>query len=215
MKKLNPAGKNDSSSPYDRILKENLVPLIPVIMKKVLHIEVERMEYLPMTKQQKTREREPDFACLIWNERFPGGAVFHLEFETSAKALPLYRRRMLDYYAIFYQKTGKPILQNLLFFGSGKPGVKNEVNHPNLSFRFPVFYLSEVSYTEFIDSEKSEEVILSILANFLGEKPEDIVTQVIARIAWLQRNNKLELQRLTQQLEVISQLRNLQSEITK
>ena len=63
-----------------------------------------------------------------------------------------------------------------------------------------------------LNSDKLEEVILAILADFEGEKDETIIETIFEKLKTLQAQNSLQKKTVIQ-LEVLSNLRDLQTKI--
>ena len=115
----------------------------------------------------------------------------------------------LEYFGIEYRKFGLPVFQFLVYLPESKPkNIKGAIELENLSFRYAVICLSEISYREFIYSDVPEEVVLSILANPDGENREDIIRMILERLVKL-KGDSLATRKFLRQLEILSQLRNL------
>lgn len=65
-----------------------------------------------------------------------------------------------------------PVKQFVIFLGADKPTMPTQLDRERLHFSYPLISLSELDYHIFLNSDKPEEIILSILANFVGEKSE-------------------------------------------
>ena len=78
-----------------------------------------------------------------------------------------------------------------------------------LKFRFSLVSLSTLDYHIFLNSDKPEEVILGILANFAGENPENALRQILVRVKETTTGD-FSLNRYFNQLRVLAQLRNLE-----
>ncbi len=104
MKKQKRPSKIEANK-FDKIFKENLDDLLPVILRRILGLKVDNLEYLPISKVQTTIEREPDFLCKVFNEKYRQGAVIHIEFESSWRSEIPYQ--MHEKHGIFYRKSGQ------------------------------------------------------------------------------------------------------------
>lgn len=83
-----------------------------------------------------------------------------------------------------------------------------------MKFEFQLIAFSQLDYALFLKSEKPEEILLAILADFKQQNPEAVVRQVIDRIDKTAQGD-FSLKRYFQQLRVLAQLRNLQTQIDK
>ena len=197
--------KKRQSAQYDKIFKENIEAVISSIMQNVLEITAVSMEELP-DDIQHTKERKPDTLKKITDDK---GNTFILQIEFQVKDEPEMVYRMLEYYAMLERKYKLPIEQFVIFLGSEKPKMSNMLDNKRVKFNFSLVTLSELDYHIFLNSDKPEEIILGILANFKGENPENALKQIIHRIEETTKGD-FSLKRYFNQLRVLAQLRNLE-----
>jgi hypothetical protein len=119
--------------------------------------------------------------------------------------------RMLEYYALMFRKHNLRLKQVVFYIGEGKAKMGTKINHDDLNFEFSLVNVQEIAYTDFINSDKPEEVILAILANFQNKKPEKVIESILKRIIDITEPN-LEQLKYVRQLEVLSLLRDLEEE---
>lgn len=119
--------------------------------------------------------------------------------------------RMLDYYGMLERKYKLPVKQFVIFLGSDKPTMPTELDRERLKFSYPLVSLSTLDYHIFLNSNKPEEIILGVLANFKGENPEYALKQILIRIKETSKGD-FSLNRYFNQLRVLAQLRKLESE---
>lgn len=79
----------------------------------------------------------------------------------------------------------------------------------HIKFDFSLITLFELDYHIFLNSNKPEEIILGILANFRGENPDNAPKQILVRIKETTKG-EFSLNRYFNQLRVLAQLRNLE-----
>ena len=212
IRKLKPMAKKhklsnkEEGNQYDKIIKENILSLIPALLKRVVGLKAFRVADLPVIKLQTTLEREPDFLKLVYDDNFPEGRIMQLEFESGNETYM--NMRMLEYCSIIYRKFKKPVEQHLIFLGEKPSSMKSTINFLGLSYAFKIHNLSEISYTIFINSNEPEEVILSILANRDDLSTIQIIKLILRRLVQL-KGDSLATQKFIKQLEIISKLRNL------
>ena len=193
------------SAQYDKIFKENIEAVISSIMENVLEIKAVSMEELP-DDIQHTKERKPDVLKKITDTK---GDTFILQIEFQVKDEPEMVYRMLEYYGMLERKYRTPIRQFVIFLGSDNPKMSTELDRKRLKFSYPLVSLSTLDYHIFLNSDKPEEIILSILANFKGENPENALRQILVRIKETTKGD-FSLSRYFNQLRVLAQLRNLE-----
>ncbi len=116
---------------------------------------------------------------------------------------------MLEYYSNFYSQYRLPVKQFVIFVGRGKPSMPTSIEHPDLRFGYRLIVLNEVDYETFVNSDKPEEIILAILANFKGESAVSVIRTIVNNLVRHARNNR-SLHKYITQLEILSTLRNLQ-----
>jgi len=212
MAKRKPSNNKQEGNQYDKIIKENILSLIPALLKRVLGFEDYQLEDLPVIKLQTTIEREPDFLKLLYDKQFPKGRILQIEFETGNETYM--EMRMLEYCSIIYRKFKKPVEQHLIFMGSKPSTMKTKIEFLDLSYQYKCHNLCEISYKRFIDSDQPEEVLLSILADKDDVEPRAIIQLILKRLVQL-KGDSIATRKFVKQLEIISKLRNLQELTTK
>ena len=191
---------------YDKIFKENLEEIFLPLAKRLLGIESDRMIEIP-DDLQVTKELFPDFLKKVLHDINEKDFILHLEFQ-SADDYGM-AKRMLNYYSMLFDRYDLPVMQQVFYLGKGKSKMRNSLLHNNLNFNFGIVSFNSIPYQEFIDSDIPEEMILAILADFTNEKPEKIIRKLLEKIDSLDKGTFYK-QRIVNQLEVISGLRNLQ-----
>lgn len=81
-----------------------------------------------------------------------------------------------------------------------------------MQFNFLLISFFELDYQFFLHSERPEEVVLSILADFKANTTEKALGQIIQRIEETAKGDFL-LRKYFKQLRVLSQLRNLEDQL--
>jgi len=191
-------------SQYDRIFKENIEAVIPALMQKVLGITAVESEELP-DDVLHTKERKPDVLKKITDEK---GSIFilQIEFQLADEAEMVYR--MAEYFIMLERKYKLPVQQYVLFIGAASPKMPTRLFRERLRFDFPLITFAELDYQLFLKSDRPEEVVLSILADFRQQDPDIIIEQIVQRVREV-TEGEFALKRYFQQLRVLAQLRNL------
>jgi len=191
---------------YDRIIQENIYPLISGLLPRFFGKNFTVKEFLPR-KLQITLEKETDFIAIV--EEIPTAQryVVHVEFQATNDMDMLARMQL--YKAIIYHKTNLNVLQLVVYIGDDKPTMKTKHDDGICYFEYSLIWTKDISYHDFLSSEKPEEVLFAILANFQESDGERVVSQIIERLRELVSEKK-SLQRYLVQLEVFSNLRDLQ-----
>ena len=199
------SNQRPQSNQYDKIFKENIEAVISSIMKNVLKINAVSMEELP-DDIQHTKERKPDVLKKITDNQ-GNTFVLQIEFQVSDEAEMVYR--MAEYFIMLERKFKLTVRQFVIFLGTNPPKMPTQLESERMKFSFPLVVISEIDYLVFLNSNKPEEVILSILANFKEENPENVLKKIIQRIEETTKGD-FSLSRYFNQLRVLAQLRNIE-----
>ena len=194
------------SNEYDKIIKENLQSLIEPLIRKVLALEVTRVEALT-TKLQYTLEREADFLQKITTV---DGRVFalHIEFQTANDRLM--PERMLQYCGLIYRVYHLPVLQYVFYVGKGKLTMVDVLPMPHFEYRYELIDLRSFSYRTFLESTNPNEVVLAILCDFERDDQTLAVSEILRKLKELNFSG-LQLQQHIRQLEVLAKIKDLQT----
>lgn len=201
--------KTGLNQEYDKILKESIKKALPALLQKLCGLKARNIVALPTTLTQ-TKERRMDYVFRIVADKPSKDEIVHIEFQ--AKNEKLVPKRMFEYYDWLFQEYDSPIRQFVFYIGEGKMRMKNVITHPNLSFRFTIINFNELDVNIFLNSDKPEEVILSILCHFPKEDAPKIIRQIIENIHKIETDSN-ELQKFAYQLRLLSNIRKLQPEV--
>ena len=177
---------------YDKIFKENIEALILPLAHKVLNLEIFRFEDIP-DKLQRTIEREPDFLKIVMNESGKRDYILQMEFQTADEPKMIYR--MLEYSAFLRRKYELTVKQFVFYIGQKRSSMQTEYADDVLSFKFNLVSIRDIPYQIFLNSDKIEEVILSILGDFENDKPETIIAKILKKLTSL-ATEKIILERV-------------------
>ena len=192
---------------YDRIIKENSEFLIPIIAQW-FGIDLSRTESLK-DKMQRTLEAEADFCVKVLHDNPENDYIFHFEAQTT----PYYSRyRGLFYRAFFSYTYNLPVRQVVAYVGDEKHYIVPKLEELGLAYEFHFVDFHHRSYREFFYKNTPEEIITAIICDLEGEDPEKIIIEILEKIQTFERHraNKCIIQ-----LQIISNLRNLQSLVIK
>lgn len=192
------------SQDYDKIFREVFKDIFPAVAQKVLGIPAGAYKPLPVDLQY-TSEREAD---QVWEVTPPGGPPFvvHCEFQSSNDKQML--SRMLLYYGFLYYQRKLPIQQYVIYVGRDRLQMDFELKANRLTYSYQLIDLRDFPYQTFLESDRSQEVLLAILADFGGEPAGLIAEKIIIRLEELSTGT-LELSQRSLQLVRLAVLRNL------
>ena len=191
---------------YDKIFKENIEAMYLSLSEKLLDMKLSQTEDV-VVDLHRTVERKPDFLKKVIGSEKEDPFLLHIEIQTADDSEMLYR--MCEYHAMLLRKFKIKIVQLVFYFGKGLSKMKNAYSDGNNSYSFQLFSIQSISYKTFLASDKPEELLLAVLADFEKEAPEDILKLLFSRVKVL-ANETFTLDKFVSQLEILSKLRNLE-----
>lgn len=200
--------KKHQSSQYDKIFKENIEAVISSIMQNVLEITAVYVEELP-DDIQHTKERKPDVLKKVTNIK---GDTFVLQIEFQVANDDEMAHRMHEYKAMLMRKYQIDIYQYVIFLGKGQPKMETRLKNIGLTFEYNLLAINSIDYKIFLKSNRPEEIVLSVLANFDKETPENALKRIISRLEETTKGD-LALKRYFKQLRILAQLRKLEQKL--
>lgn len=200
--------KKRQSSQYDKIFKENIEAVISSIMENVLEITAVYVEELP-DDIQHTKERKPDVLKKVTDTK---GETFILQIEFQVANDDEMVHRMLDYKAMLIRKYQLPTYQYVIFLGKGQPKMETHLINVGLAFEYNLLAINSIDYKMFLKSNRPEEIVLSVLANFDKDTPEYALKRIILRLEET-TGGDLALKRYFKQLRILAQLRKLEQKL--
>ena len=122
--------------------------------------------------------------------------------------------RMLEYAALLTRRYELPVRQYVCYIGEGTARMNTRLSHEHVQFEFMVRNVSEIAYSDFLDTDQSEEALLAILGDLTGADVDDVIGQIV-RVLYKLASGELEREKFLRQLEILSKLRNLQEQTIK
>jgi predicted transposase/invertase (TIGR01784 family) len=203
----NSGGIAGQSKLYDKIIKENIREVLPVLVKEILGINIISREDLPESLQH-TRETVPDQLSKITDDK---GETYILHIEWQSKDDPSMDHRMLNYRAMLRKKYGLTVKQYVIFLGSPKSTMPYIIDEENLKFNYNLISLRQYSHKLFLNSSLPEQKIMAIFGNFENERPVDVIKEILVGIEQ-EADGEINCQRYKEQLRALIQLRKLGKE---
>jgi len=204
------SAQKQEGNKFDKILKENFEVVLPPFLERYFGLNIVEFEKLD-TKLQTTIEKETDFIRIVTTaegERF----ILHIEFQAKNETDMIYRIK--EYDGIIQRKYQLEIRHYVIFLGAGNMTMRTRL-HENEVFRgFEVLSLNELNYDDFLASQIPEEIIFAILCDFKGEQPEKIVRSIFTKLQAVSGHPN-KLQKFVRQLQMLSQLCNLDDIVDK
>jgi predicted transposase/invertase (TIGR01784 family) len=191
---------------YDKIFKENIEAMYLSLSEKLLDMKLSQTEDM-VVDLHRTVERKPDFLKKVIGNEKEESFLLHIEIQTADDSEMMYR--MYEYHAMLLRKFKLKVVQLVFYFGKGLSKMKNAYSDGNNSYSFQLFSIQSISYKTFLASNKPEELLLAVLADFEKEAPEDILKLLFSKAKVL-TNETFTLDKFVSQLEILSKLRNLE-----
>jgi hypothetical protein len=123
---------------------------------------------------------------------------------------------MYVYHSFLWSKYHLPIKQYVIYIGENKKDLAmvESLEFEEFTFKYKLINMQDFRFEKFLESSKPEEIMLGILGDFHGLKPENAVKQILDKIYEI-APLPLQFGKYARQLEVLSNLRNFQSIIIK
>jgi predicted transposase YdaD len=139
---------------YDAALKDLLWSGAPALLAQLSGSAVGGFI---QSEQASVRRRQPDMVA-----RLADGRLYHLELQAVSDARMPWR--MLDYYGLIAERHGGvPVMQQVLFVGSGRPAMADRIGHPCLEFRYDLLDIRALDPAPLLASPAIEDVLLALL----------------------------------------------------
>lgn len=169
-----------SINEYDRILKENIEPILLPFAQKLLGLTGAKYTTIK-DDLHTTIERKPDFLKKVREKGESQSYILQIEFQSIDEKDMVYR--MLEYKSLLLRKYKLDVRQFVLYIGKNKH--KRMTNHlvsQGLTFEYEIIDIHEFDYEYFLKSEIPEEVILAILCNFKNTSPEKVIHKILNKL---------------------------------
>jgi predicted transposase/invertase (TIGR01784 family) len=192
---------------FDKIVKENMDKVLPMVVKKILGIQIVSREDLPESLQH-TKETVPDQLSKVTDDT---GKTYILHIEWQSEDDPAMDNRMLAYRVMLRRKYQLPVKQYVIFLARPKSTMPYAINEEHLQFQYHLIALQQYSHKIFLNSPLPEQKLMAIFANFENEAPVEVIKKILHGVQE-QGNGELNQSRYIEQLRGLIQLRKLGKE---
>ena len=194
---------------FDNVLKKTFTRVYTTLIQKLLGIDLEKTIEIPKTFS-KTKEKRANFAVKVIpkNEK---PHIVHVEFQ--GRSVRNMHIRELGYYHDFLSEFDMEVVQYVIYMGSGEHKMIDSIQHKNLHFSYKIIVLKDIDVQIFLESNNPHELILAILCKYEKKDAPEIIHQILEKLLRITENER-ELYEYTTDLEILSNLRNLQT-VTK
>ena len=197
---------------YDRVIKEIIEPLLRPLAQIALHLQFNATEEIK-DKIHVTMEREGDHLKLLLFDDKANNCILHLEFHVKDEDIG---KLMLLKKGMLIVRLNKKVRQYVIYMGAQRRlrSLRAYFKDDTTQHRFEVIYLNKIDYREFLKYDIPEVAIMAVLGDFKGKTPEEVISEIIRKLNELTSDQPGASQHITR-LEVLSNLRNLQTETIK
>ncbi|MEO6523875.1 MAG: hypothetical protein ABIN91_19480 [Mucilaginibacter sp.] len=199
--------QNNQTNQYDKIFRENMEAALPGIMEHLLGLHIVSSEELP-DDVQHTKERRPDLLKKVTDNT---GKIYVLHMEYQAKNDMDMAYRMAEYSIMLQRKYRLDVKQYVIFIGMGKSRMPQSIQSEDFHFKYHLMALSAIDYKIFLKSDRPEEKILAILANFEQDGAVLAIKSILQEVKSFAGSDLAE-DRYFNQLRMLVQLRNLETQ---
>ena len=188
---------------YDKIVKENMKSIWPVLMKDILNLDIAGSVAIPGDIQH-TNERKPDVLAKITGQ---GNHTFVLHIEWQSKNDKNMAYRMAEYAVMLHRKYRLPIEQFVIYMGKNNVTMAKTIRHKHLKFRYHIISLKDINYRVFLKSDDPGSKVFAILANFGNDSEDEAIENIVKGIEAC-ADGELEGSKYFNQLRIFVQLCN-------
>ena len=195
---------------FDNVAKKTFSRVYQSIIHKVLGLDIKNAIKIP-TSFSRTKEKRTDFAIKV-SPPVGKPEIVHIEFQSkNDKNMD---KRELGYFLDFYWEYDLEIVQYVIYLGSGASTMPTEITLPNINFRYKVITMNQVDVDLFLNSDNPHEVVLAVLCKYERKQAPKIIKQILEKLREKTQNER-ELHEYVTDLEILSNLRNLQRQTKK
>ncbi|MEM9935970.1 MAG: hypothetical protein AAF824_20255 [Bacteroidota bacterium] len=115
---------------------------------------------------------------------------------------------MAEYAGVLLRHYQIPIKQFVVYLGEKESKMQNSLSSKEVISGFNLISLNHYSYKKFLGSQAPEVIVLGILSDFEGRDDKEVSRDIIQRLHDLSLD-KVTLEKHIDQLEILSNLRNL------
>ena len=210
----NKPGQKAKHQDYNNVLKEEFdsifVPFFGYFMGLPLDAKVRP---LPETKVHRTLARDPDFVKLLMGKTGRDVAILHIEMHVKDEKKLLHRCCEFD--AMKVREFDLPIHTVIFYVGTKRLRyIKPLLERGGITYKMQVVDVHDMPLEPLLEAAHPAAVLWAILADFGGRKPGEVIRTILERLQNLIKTPD-EWAKYSTQLEILSNLRNLQPETLK
>jgi len=203
--------ENQGATPYDIVIKQELNSTLRPLLGYFNLIPSGRQEVIK-DKVQWTNEREADFVAKVYPDQGEP-YILHVEYQSTNDAKMVWR--MLMYCAFLGQRYHLPVRQYVIYLGQAPLRMSTRIDDPGwLTYQYQALDVRQVPSRVMLEAPNPEDAVLAVLCQFEPDSSSELIRKIIHRFQEL-GTESLRFQKCYRQLEILSQLRNLNKEVIK
>jgi hypothetical protein len=158
------------------------------------------------TDLQVTKEKKTDFLRKFKYDNPKYNFILHVEAQSRDDPKMIYR--MIEYHGMLLRKYEMRVVQLLFYFGKGKSKMLNSYHDGINTLSYELVCIQNFSYKTFLETDKADELVLTILSDYEDKTKEEIADLIFSRAKTIINETNLK-EKFVNQVVVLSKLRNL------
>lgn len=198
---------------FNNVIQENLNEILEVLTQKVLDLGKLKTRSLKDQTIRRTLYRKPDI--LLAELDAADNHICTLHAEVHLKDEEEIGYRAAEYAMMEFREFRKPVKVFILYIGNGRcKNIPSFLDGGCVKAEIKVIQINAIPAQVFLASDKPAEIILGVLSDFGGQSAETIIAAIIMQLQKLIQDQE-RLQKYCKQLEILSNIRNLQLQTIK
>ena len=192
----------------DIVSKEIIKEIGRDISLHILGIDIQGE--VTLVDKEWTRVEKRDSDIVFKNEN----RIFHIEIQNSNHSKM--ELRMLRYYSdILFEYKNCSVEQHVIYIGKEKCSMKNEIVRDEISYKYAIIDVKDISCEELLYHNNPSAVALSILCDFEDKDKQMVINTILKRIKELTKGDEIEYGNYIKKVNILSTNRALENEVKK
>ena len=192
----------------DIVSKEIIKEIGRDISMHILGIDIQGE--VTLVDKEWTRVEKRDSDIVFKNDE----RIFHIEIQSSNHHKM--ELRMLRYYSdILFEYKNCSVEQHVIYIGKEKCSMKNEIVRDEISYKYGIIDVKDISCEDLLYHDNPSAVALSILCDFEDKDKQMVVNTILKRIKELTNGDEIEYGNYMKKVNVLSINRDLEDEVEK
>jgi len=186
----------------DIILKELTKEAVKEILKYIIGINVEKIEFLNI-EFPNIQIKKADILVKASQK------IIHIEFQSKNDSSMLFRelRYFCEIQNLYPQYE---IFQYVLYIGKEKLNMQHKLNKHNINYFYDIIDIKKLDCEEFFRIDTPEALVLAVLCDFKDKNEREIIKKILSRLLKITKNEN-EFRKYLLMLEELSTSRDLKN----